>query len=422
MASTLRNCYHEPFLGSLPQTPAPPVPQEADIVIIGGGVIGLSTAWHLLQSGRQPLVMDPDPGSCASFAAAGMLASISEVQYRQEALVPLMRASARLYPSFVAQVEAASGKNVGWRPTETLVLAFDSADAQHLADLTRYQQELNLMVDPLSTREARRREPVLSPSLAGAAAIAEDHQIDPRLLMKALRYLLDRKVSTVKAVGIAIEEGAVTGVHWRDANGLQGLVKSSQVVVANGLAAQDLKGPDSLASLPLRPVHGDIIRLIVPDRQRPFLNRTIRGIVRGNPVYVVPRNDNTLVLGATSREDDMQGSSAGGIYRLLRDAHELVPSLTELEIYEVTARARPGTPDDIPLLGNITHRNLPLEGAVIASGFFRHGILLAPWAAQLLTRHLNNQLTCQDRNDLVTCHPYRFAQAEKFNLHRSTER
>lgn len=408
MSSTLLNCHHEPAMGSSPQTPSLTPPERADIVIIGGGVIGLSTAWHLAQAGRKPIILDPHPGSCASYAAAGMLASISEVQYRQEALLPLMRASAQLYPEFVTQVEATTGQNVGWRPTETLVVAFDQADAQHLTELAAYQQELGLTAEPITPRTARRREPALSPSLAGAVAIAEDHQIDPRRLVHALKKQLDNQLFTATAQGITLEKGTVTGVSWTDATGTQGFTASPQMVIANGLSAPQLHGPDSLTSLPLRPVHGDIMRLTVPPHQQPFLTRTIRGVVRGNPVYLVPRDDNTLVLGATMREDHQTGVSAGGIYQLLRDAHELVPALTELEIYELTTRARPGTPDDIPLLGTLTHQGQPVTGALIATGFFRHGILLAPWAAQLITRQLTGHLTEQDTADLATCNPYRF--------------
>ncbi|MFW0180534.1 glycine oxidase ThiO [Rothia sp. P5766] len=412
MSSTLLNCQKEPRIGSSGQDPEATPPEQADIVLIGGGVIGLSTAWHLLQAGRQPIVLDPHPGSGASFAAAGMLASISEVQYRQEALLPLMRTSAQLYPEFVARLEATSGQSVGWRPTETLVLAFDRADAQHLTELATYQQELGLTPEPIGARAARRHEPVLSPSLAGAVSIAQDHQIDPRRLMRALDQELAGRVIRASAQGITLEDGTVTGVSWVDADGNQGSMASTQVVVANGLAATQLHGPDSLESLPLRPVHGDILRLTVPPHQRPFLTRTIRGVVRGNPVYLVPRKDNTLVLGATMREDQQTGLSAGGIYQLLRDAHELVPALSELEIHEATARARPGTPDDIPLIGQLTHRGQPITGALLATGFFRHGILLAPWAAQLITRQLTGQTTEQDLADLATCNPYRFAQPD----------
>lgn len=408
MSSTLLNCHHKPVLVSPRHQIAPTPPEQADIVIIGGGLIGLSIAWYLVRAGMQPIILDPHPGNCASFAAAGMLASISEVQYRQEALLPLMRTSAQLYPDFVAQIEAETGQSTGWRPTETLVLAHDQADAQHLAELTTYQQELGLRVERITTRVARKREPALSPSIAGAVAIAEDHQIDPRRLMSALKQRLEDSIFTVTAQDIAVENNVATGVRWIDTAGTQGFITSSQVVIANGLAAAQLHGPDSLAKLPLRPVHGDILRLTIPAEQRPFLTRTIRGVVRGNPVYLVPRDDNTLVLGATMRENHQTGISVGGIYQLLRDAHDLVPALTELEIHEVTARARPGTPDDIPLLGPLTHQGQGISGTLIATGFFRHGILLAPWAAQLTTRYFTGQLTPGDKADLATCNPYRF--------------
>ncbi|HSN36850.1 MAG TPA: FAD-dependent oxidoreductase, partial [Arthrobacter sp.] len=154
-----------------------------------------------------------------------------------------------------------------------------------------------------------------------------------------------------------------------------------------------------------RPVHGDILRLRVPEKLRPLLTSTVRGLVRGVPVYIVPRQDGTVVIGATQREDAPGGErhkaapadgqlagapastavSAGGVYQLLRDAQQLLPAVAELELLEATARARPGTPDNAPLLGRVTEQGRPgdVAGLIIATGFFRHGILLTPAAAEI---------------------------------------
>ena len=145
------------------------------------------------------------------------------------------------------------------------------------------------------------------------------------------------------------------------------------------------------SDLPLRPVYGDILRLRVPEKLRPLLTATVRGMVRGAPVYIVPRQDGTVVIGATQREDARRSSPAPAVstsacrrrYQLLRDAQQLVPAVAELELLEATARARPGTPDNSPLLGRVAAPGGAgdIAGLIIATGFFRHGVLLTPAAA-----------------------------------------
>jgi glycine oxidase len=175
----------------------------------------------------------------------------------------------------------------------------------------------------------------------------------------------------------------VTGVVLSDGS----IIEAAEVIIANGLAAAQLGSLPNTLQLPLRPVFGDIIRLRVPEHLRPLVTATIRGLVRGVPVYLVPRADGTLVIGATQREDGNAGISAGGIHQLLRDAQTLVPAVAELEIIEVMARARPGTPDNAPLLGRVRGENgeahATVPGLLIATGFFRHGVLLMPVAAQI---------------------------------------
>lgn len=145
-----------------------------------------------------------------------------------------------------------------------------------------------------------------------------------------------------------------------------------------------MSGLPARLELPLRPVYGDILRLRVPERLRPLLRSTVRALVHGESVYLVPRADGTLVVGATQREDGMDAVSAGGVHQLLRDAQQVVPAVAELPLIEVTARARPGTPDNAPLLGRVPDRDsTPVSGLIVATGFFRHGVLLAPLAADI---------------------------------------
>lgn len=405
-----------------------PVPESTDVLIIGAGIIGLTTAFRLVQAGRTVTLLDPAPASQATRAAAGMLAPASEIQYRQEPLVPLMRDAAALYADLAEQVAEVSGQKVGLRNTTTYVCAFDAADKASLDDMQTYQQEFGLDAQRITTRAARKTEPVLSPGISGAIEIPGDHQINPRWFASALLTYLADSVFAVRAREVLVSEDdgikKVTGVRWTASQAstnpeqdgatdtaTSGTITAQQVIIANGLGALDLEGVPELKNLPLRPVHGDVIRLRIPENQRPFLNSTIRGVVRGNPVYMVPREDNTLVIGASAREDSMAGINAGGVYQLLRDAHDLVPSVTELEIYEIISRARPGSPDDIPFVGSLRAENgTPIEHLTIANGFFRHGILLSARASELISHLLTDELTDQDRQDLFHCDPNRFTR------------
>jgi len=378
--------------------PADPSAQWYDVAVIGGGVIGHGIAWEARRSGRSVALIDDAPGSGASWAAAGMLAPVSELHYQEEGLLALMLEAARLWPGFAAGLDggAAEAGGTGYLTTPTLAVGADAADRRALADLREVQQACGLAVEPLTVREARAREPLLSPGISCAFDIPADHQVDPRRLLARIGTMLaaDGRFTAVtrRAAGLLWDGGRVAGV------GLEGggELRAGETIVANGLGAAELQGlPEGLA-LPLRPVYGDILRLRVPERLRPVLRSTVRGLVRGVPVYIVPRADGTVVIGATQREDapsDPGAVSAGGVYQLLRDAQQLLPAVAELELLEATARARPGTPDNAPLLGRISRpgSGQDIEGLIIATGFFRHGVLLTPAAAAICRALLDGQ-------------------------------
>ncbi|MDJ0376736.1 glycine oxidase ThiO [Cryobacterium sp. PH31-L1] len=359
--------------------------RSVDVAVIGGGVIGLGIAWMVAQSGRSVVVIDPDPAGGATFAAAGMLAAVSELHYQEEALLELMLASSRLYPSFIDSLGPDSDRT-GYQRTRTLNVGADSADRQALTDLRGVQRANGLGVEPMTVRAVRVIEPLLRPQLSGAFLVEQDHQVDPRRLTERLQLELARRghaVIRVQASGLLHENPAdassrVTGVALFDGS----TVTATEVVVANGLGAAVLGGLPEHLNLPLRPVYGDILRLRVPEHLQPLITCTVRGLVHGVPVYLVPRGDGTLVIGATQREDGSGGVSAGGIYQLLRDAQVLLPAVSELELIEATTRARPGTPDNAPLLGRVGGAVGDISGLVIATGFFRHGVLLTPVAAE----------------------------------------
>jgi glycine oxidase len=269
-------------------------------------------------------------------------------------------------------------------------------------DLRDVQRAHGLNVEPLTIREARSREPLLSPGISCALDIPADHQVDPRRLVRALAAeLAAQRQENAAEEGYAVREHAA-GLLWDGARvcGVRlaggGSVTAAETVVANGLAAARLQNLPEGLQLPLRPVYGDILRLRVPAHLQPLLTATVRGMVRGVPVYVVPRRDGTVVIGATQREDGVPGTSAGGVYQLLRDAQALLPAVAELELVEATARARPGTPDNAPLLGRVPAggegAGTDVAGLIIATGFFRHGVLLTP-AAAAICRQLMDGIT-----------------------------
>ena len=347
---------------------------NVDVAVVGGGIIGLGIAWEAIRRGHTVTVVDPDPAAGATHAAAGMIAPASELHYREEHLLQLTLDSASRYPEFLSSL-AWTGIDPGYRNTGTIVLAFDGADRRALADLQTVQAKHSLSVEQVTVREARRSEPMIGPAATAAFYAPEDHQVDPRKLAAALLAAVYERgeVIPARAVGIERSGGRVTGVALEDG----GVLSARHTIIANGLAAADLAGLP--CELPLRAVYGDILRLRVPVALQPLLTHTVRGLVRGSAVYVVPREDGTVVLGATMREDGSSAVSAGGVYQLLRDAQQLIPAVAELELEEVLCRARPGTPDNAPLLGKVPS----VEGLIIATGFFRHGVLLTPIAAAL---------------------------------------
>lgn len=397
-------------------------PLTADVAIVGGGIIGLATAWRLTRAGLSAIVIDPSPGAGASHAAAGMIAPVSEMSYQHGRLFALMRDSAAEYPAFVAALEADAQTDVGYRETETLVCAADPADRQMLADLRQYQQAAGGEIEALTSRAARRLEPALNPSLSGAFRSAGDHQVNPRRITAALQTVLPPIIRHTAVELIATESSsgpAVTGVRLDDGR----TVTAPVTVLATGMTATRTPLPAEVA-LPLRPIRGEVLRTRLPSGLPPLLERTIRGIVTGRPIYLVPRADGEIVIGATSREDNREGPSVEGVSQLLRDAQRLVPGIGECELTEVTARARPGTHDDAPYLGTVgTAGRGPISGLIVANGFYRHGILLTPLAsrlaAQLVLRELDPQTVPEstdhpatadtDHHHLQTMNPRRIA-------------
>jgi glycine oxidase len=355
-----------------------PYPDRHDVVVLGGGAIGLAVAWRAAQRGLTvALVERGDLGRGASHVAAGMLAPVSEADAGERELLELGLRSAAAWPAFAAELAEASGKDLGYRTTGTLVLARDGDEAEALERELTLREHLGLRVERLLPSAARRLEPALAPTLRAAFLAPDDHTVDPRRLTAALVVAAARAGVEYR---VGQEVSAVLPGEGVEIEGRQ-VVEAPQIVVAGGAWSSGLPG---LPAVPVRPVKGQTLRLRGRAGEPPLLERPVR--YEGG--YLVPRavTDASagveVVLGATVEEQGFDTTlTAGGVYELLRDAAELVPGVLELEIGELLAGLRPGTPDNAPLLGE--H-----DGVTYATGHHRNGVLLTPVTAELVAAHL----------------------------------
>jgi glycine oxidase len=354
------------------------VQSRADVVVIGGGVIGLAIAWRCARVGLTVTVCDEQPGRGASWAAAGMLAPVTEAHYGEEALLALNLASARRWPSFAVELQDAGGIDVGLRTDGTLAVAYDDDDLTALDELGRFQAELGLSVERLRGRECRSLEPLLHPRIRGGLLVCGDHQVDNRRLVAALLAAIrERGVELVAAQVAEVEVSAGHAIGVRLAGGAR--VTAGAVVVAAGCWSGELRLPEA-ATPPVRPVKGQILRLQA-GAATPVPQHSVRGLARGRSVYVVPRAGGEVVVGATVEELGFDTRvTADAVHDLLSAAIDVVPGIAELELGEALARLRPGTPDNAPILGPTD-----VDGLVMATGHYRNGILLAPVTADAIT-------------------------------------
>lgn len=356
------------------------------MLVLGGGIIGLVTAWRAAGRGLTVAVADPAPGGGAARVAAGMLAAVSELHYGEQTLLGLNLASARRYPEFTRELEEAGGQRIDYRRCGTLAVALDADDRAHLRELHALQIRSGLDSQWLTGRECRRLEPMLAPGVRGGLRVDGDHQVDPRRLASALLVACERAgvdFHRSRAARLTVAGGRATGAELADGTRLS----AGQVVLAAGSESGRLAGvPDGVLP-PVRPVKGQVLRLRLPEvpaGSPAFLSRTVRAVVRGGPLYLVPRASGELVVGATSEELGWDTTvTAGGVYELLRDAHELVPGITELPLVETCAGLRPGSPDNAPLLGPTE-----LPGLQLACGHFRNGVLLTPVTGDAMAESL----------------------------------
>jgi len=349
-----------------------------DAVVMGGGVIGLSVAWRAARAGLEVAVVDPEPGSGASHFAAGMIAPTSEADFGEGAIVEAGRESAAHYPAFVADVEADSGRQTGYRQCGTLHVAVDADEHAALERAYQHRKSIGLPVVRLSAHETRELEPRLAPSIRSGMLVDSDHVVDPRALTAALlTACTNRGVEFHHGRReVSVAPGRVTGVRVEN----EERINAARVVLATGCWSGSVGGVPSEDIPPVRPVKGQILRL----RGAPVV---ISRTVRSADVYVLPRGDGRVVIGGTIEERGFDTTVfAGAVFELLRDARALIPDIAELELVEASAGLRPGSPDNAPIVGDA---NTP--GLILATGHYRNGFLLAPSTADAIVGALTGK-------------------------------
>jgi len=351
---------------------------EPKVAIVGAGVVGLGIAWRLAARGALVEVFDRGAaGAGATDAAAGMLAACAEAEPGEEALIALGRESQARWPSFAAELLQASGIDVELRTEGTLIVALTADDQARLRHHLVFQHSLGLPLEWITPAETRQREPRLAGKLAGAVWSPEDHQVDNRKLASALRIAAESKGAIIRE-HTPVEEISITGGR---ANGViladETRVSADVVVLAAGAWSRSIAGLPPELRPPVRPIKGQMLALRT-NPASPLLNH----VVWAPGVYLVPRRDGRLIVGATVEEKAFDSSlTAGGVLTLLEAAWRAIPSIEELPIEEMCVSHRPGSRDDAPILGCG-----PAAGLIYATGHHRNGILLAPVTADSMAR------------------------------------
>jgi glycine oxidase len=342
--------------------------EGVDLVVVGGGVVGLACAWRASQRGLRVRVLDAGSGS-ASHAAAGMLAPASELGESARRLAPLSRASYALYPDFVAELEDATGTDLAFRACGSLVVTLEEDGAAELEALHALQRSEALETELLDADAARALEPGLSTAVLRALWTRDEAQVDPRALLHALRsacILTGVEVEPDARVERAeLDHGRIVAVATATAS-----YAADRVLLAAGARSGSAPWLPEDARPPVEPVKGELLRGRLPAPPA-------HALVRSTSAYVVPRPDGRVVVGATSERSGFDDAPSPDVEARLRGAAtRFLPALARMTDVEHSVGFRPGTPDGLPVVGATR-----LPGLLVATGHYRNGILLAPVTA-----------------------------------------
>ncbi|WP_199431405.1 glycine oxidase ThiO [Qaidamihabitans albus] len=344
---------------------APAEGARTSLAVVGAGVIGLAVAWRAAAAGYRVTVIDPAPGRGASWVAGGMLAPVTEAWPGEEDVLQLGEESLRRWPGFAEDLHA-EGVDPGLSRSGTLVAAFDRADAEQLDVLARYLRGLGREVAPVGGREIRRAEQGLSGAVHGGLLVPGDLAVDNRKLLDALRAAALRHGAAFVAEQAVTVEPDLVRTHSAERG-------FDTVLLAAGAWSARLH-PELAGRV--RPLKGEILRLRARRHTLPPPRRTVRAVVEGRPVYLVPRDGGELVLGATQYEAGFDSTvTARGVRELLEGAERVFPAVAEYELVETAAGLRAASADNLPYLGVLG------DGVLAATGHHRNGLLLAPVTA-----------------------------------------
>ena len=324
---------------------------SVDVVVVGGGAIGLASAWRLAQAGLSVTVCDPAPGSQATHASAGMLAPVTEAHYGEDRLLRLNLAAAERWPAFAAELEAESGLPVGYRTCGSLLVALDADDARVLEDLAGYLARLDLDAELLSGSASREVEPASPPGCGGACGW-------PATTRPTTGSWRTHCWPPSTGAAPPWSNRPWTASTWSTAPSPASPWPTGRRSPSTGPCSPPVAGRRGVGGLPadavppVRPVKGQILRIQGP-ADPPVLRGNVRGLVRGRSLYLVPRASGRIVVGATVEEQGFDTTvTVEGIHHLLHDAAVLVPGLLDLELAETLAGLRPGSPDNEPMVGD----------------------------------------------------------------------
>ncbi|MCB0713980.1 MAG: glycine oxidase ThiO [Ignavibacteriae bacterium] len=348
-----------------------------DVCIVGGGIAGLTLARALTLRGGTVCVVDRGKiGGGTSSVAAGMLAPMVEARLQEREVVEFGCEALRFWREFAGMIEREAEMEIDYRQEGTLVVAVERDHIGIINHLHDEQRELGLPVESLSGYECRKLESYLSPTVSEGFFSTSDHQVDNRLLLRGLR-----RICEVQGVRIVEDAGEVTleqGVGGWIVTAENESISARRVVVATGASLAIFRSLQPKLARLIRPVKGQILRL--DQSEMPLLQH----VVRTPDVYFAPKSDGTLIVGASSEDRGFDSAvRLGPLYETLQAAWETIPALYELPVVESAVGFRPASLDHAPLLGETS-----LEGVYLATGYYRHGILFAPLAAELIAEEI----------------------------------
>ncbi len=351
---------------------------QSEFVIAGGGIAGLTVARELLRGGASVRVVEAGSvGAGTSRMAAGMLAPLVEARLAERELLRLGKAALEFWEEFAREI----GEDIGYRREGTLIVGIEPDHQRQLEHLAEEYRALDLPIEPVGYRECRELEPMLSPTVTGGLFAPRDGQVDNRALLRSLVRSIEDDPEGEITEGVRIRR-----VEWDRRSGLRIVTDSDEIradgiILAPGAELRSIEGLPGYLSRIVRPVKGEILRLGQPS------GPLLRHVVRTPEVYLVPKADGTLVVGASTEERGFEHEvRVGPLFELLRSAWETLPGVYELPILEQGVGFRPATLDHAPIIGPVGAGPIWVVG-----GFYRHGILFAPWVARSLAEHILNR-------------------------------